>query len=111
MNGAERRGTMATLTTPDGRTLYPYNYACISFTAVFGGEERTGFCFALHQDAGAVAAELGKRGAHCLVGRTAIIESDDEVGFPDFRAWVNAMDNCDTASRIGARIVVLRAKG
>ena len=34
----------------------------------------------------------------------------DEAGFPDFRAWVNAMDNCDTARRIGSKIVVLRAR-
>ena len=101
---------MSTFTTPDGRTLYPYNYAQLSFAATFDGEERTGFCFVLNQDADADAAELERRGARCLVGRTAIVEQDDEAGFPDFRGWVNAMDNCDSARRIGSKIVVLRAR-
>ena len=101
---------MSTFTTPDGRTLYPYSYAKITLVATFDGEERTGFCFVLNQDADAASAELEVRGARCLVGRSAIVELDDEAGFPDFRAWVNAMDNCDTARRIGSKIVVLRAR-
>lgn len=101
---------MSTFITPDGRTLYPYNYAQLSFVATVEGEERCGYCFALNADADAVAAELETRGARCLVGRTAIIEQDDEAGFPNFRAWVNAMDNCDSARRIGSKIVVLRAR-
>lgn len=101
---------MSTFTTPDGRTLYPYNYAQLSFVATIDSEERTGFCFVLHQDADQVAAVFEKRGVRCLVGRTSVVEQDEEAGWPDFRAWVNAMDNCDSARRIGSAIVVLRAR-
>lgn len=101
---------MSTFTTPDGRTLYPYNYAHVSFVATFDGEERSGFCFAENNDADRIAADLEARGARCLIGRTLVIESDEEAGFPDFRAWVHAMDNCNSARRIGAKIVVLRAR-
>jgi hypothetical protein len=101
---------MSTVNTPDGRTLYPYSHARISFVATFDGEERTGFTFALNHDADKAASEMEARGARCLVGRTAVIESDDEAGFPDFRAWVNAMDNCDRARRVGSHIVVLHAR-
>ena len=101
---------MSTFTTPDGRTLYPYSYARISFTAAFDGEDRDGFCFADGRDADKVAAEMSSRGARCIVERTAAIDSDDEAGFPNFHAWVNALDNCDRARRIGAHVVVLLAR-
>lgn len=100
------------LTTPAGRTLYPYDYAKLSFVAYFDGEKRDGFTFALGADAETVRADLQKRGAvvNVEIGRAAAIESDDESGFPDFRAWMHAMDNCDTARRLASRVVVLRAR-
>jgi len=101
---------MSTLTTPTGRTVYPYNYAKLSFVATFDGEERAGFCFVLNQEADKVAAGFEKRGARCLVGRTAVVEQDDEAGFPDFRSYIHALDRCDSARRIGSEIVVLWAR-
>lgn len=95
---------------PGGRVFFPYDYAYISVVAEFDGEERTGFCFASNQDAVDVALDLEKNGARCLVGRASTIEYDEESGFPNFRSWVHAVDNSDTARKIGTNIVVLRAR-
>lgn len=102
---------MSTFSTPDGRTLYPYSYAMLSFAGYFDGEKRDGFTFELLSDAEFVRSNMLNRGAvNVEIGRAESIERDDEAGFPAFRAWVNAMDNCDTARRIGAKIVVLRCR-
>lgn len=88
----------------------PYDHAYVSFTIKIDGEPRDGFAFARDVDAVSVAVYLGAFGAtNVKVGRTEAIERDDEAGFPDFRAWLNAIEN-NGPRRIGARIVVLRAR-
>lgn len=95
-----------------GHTILPYDHAKLTFSAWFDGELRDGFTFALGQDAETVRADLQKRTAvvNVEIGRTKAIEQDDEAGFPDLRAWVHALDNCDSARRIAGRVVVLRAR-
>lgn len=99
-----------TLKTNDGRTIYPYNYAMLSFVAPFDGEQRDGFAFVDVRDVDRVALDLRNRGAVVTVGRTEAIERDDEAGFPAFRGYLNALEHCDTARRIGPHVVVLRAR-
>lgn len=95
---------------PGGRVFYPYDYAYISITAEFDGEERTGFCFAPARNSVGVALDLEKHGARCIIGYSCSIEYDEEHGFPNFRSWVHAVDNSEAARKIGTNIVVIYAR-
>ena len=88
----------------------PYDHAYVSFTAMIDGESRDGFAFARDVDAVSVAVYFKAFGAtNVKIERTEAIERDDEAGFPDYRAWLNAIES-NGPRRIGARIVVLRAR-
>jgi hypothetical protein len=90
--------------------LYPYDHAYVSFAATIDGEPREVFTFVRGNDADKCADELRARGcSNVKIGRTEAIEHDDEAGYPDFRAWLNAIENSGPR-RIGARVVVLRAR-
>lgn len=102
--------TLTAFIAPGGRVFFPYDYARISITAEFDGEDRTGFLFVPNQDADGVVVDLEKHGARCLVGRASTIEYDEESGFPNFRAWAHALDKCDAARKIGTNVVVLHAR-
>lgn len=94
----------------NGVAVCPYSFIYVSFDATIDGEPRTGFFFAFANTVPhTLRAELEARGCSIVkIEYTAAIERDDEAGYPDFRAWLHAVDS-NGPRWIGSRIVVLRA--